>query len=184
MKKIIITALTILSLNTAFSQIYKGKEDATTVSFFSKNTMEDIDAVNKKATFVMNTSTGDIQAAITMTFFKFKSPLMEEHFNENYVESEKYPTSVFKGKVAEKIDLTKDGVYKVNVTGKLTLHGVTKDVTIPGTLTKKGNEIIIDAKFKVKLADYQIKVPSLYVQTIAEEIDVTVNSVMEPFVKK
>ena len=147
--------------------------------------MEDISAVNKNATIVLNTATNDIQAGITMTFFKFKSALMEEHFNENYVESEKYPTCVFKGKVNEKIDWTKDGEYPVTVTGKMTLHGVTKDVTMNGTITKKGNELTIECKkLPIRLADYNIKVPSLYVQTIAEVIDVTVSSVMEPFVKK
>jgi polyisoprenoid-binding protein YceI len=109
---------------------------------------------------------------------------MEEHFNENYVESEKYPQATFKGKVNEKIDLTKDGENKATVTGKMTLHGVTKDITTEGTITKKGDDLIILSKFKIKVADYNIKVPSLYVQNIAEVVDVTVNITLEPFVKK
>ena len=109
---------------------------------------------------------------------------MEEHFNENYMESQKFPNAVFKGKITEKVDFTKDGETKVNVAGKLEIHGVTKEVTLPGTVTVKGNEIKVYAKFPIKVAEYDIKVPSLYVKNIAEVVDVTVNSVLEPFQKK
>ncbi len=109
---------------------------------------------------------------------------MEEHFNENYVESEKFPQATFKGKVNEKIDLTKDGENKVTVTGKMSLHGVTKDVTADGTITKKGDDLVVVSTIKIKVADYNIKVPSLYVQNIAEVVDVNVNITLEPFVKK
>jgi polyisoprenoid-binding protein YceI len=109
---------------------------------------------------------------------------MEEHFNENYVETEKFPNAVFKGKINETIDYSKDGEYPVSVTGKMQIHGETKDVTINGTLQKTGNEIKIDSKFKIKVADYKIKVPSMYVSNIAEEVDVTFSSVLEPYQKK
>jgi len=184
MKKIAFLLIAFSLAITANAQLYKGKADATSISFFSKSPLEDIEATNKKSLVVMNTATGDIQASVTMLYFKFPKPLMEEHFNENYVESEKYPTCTFKGKINEKVDLTKDGENKVTVTGILTLHGVSKTVTLEGTLVKKGNEIVLNSKFKIRIADYNIKVPSLYVQNIAEVVDVTVNSVMEPFVKK
>jgi len=120
---------------------------------------------------------------------------MEEHFNENYIETDKkvvvdgkdtYPNrlTTFKGKVNEKVDLSKDGETKVTVTGKMTLHGVTKDMTADGTITKKGDDLTLKSTFKIKVADYNIKVPSLYVQNIAEVVDVDVNVIMEPFVKK
>lgn len=109
---------------------------------------------------------------------------MEEHFNENYMESQKFPNSIFKGKINEKVDYTKDGENKVTVTGKMEIHGVVKDVTIDGTLTVKGTELALSSKFKVKVADYNIKVPSLYVKNIAEVVDVTLNSILEPFQKK
>jgi polyisoprenoid-binding protein YceI len=116
--------------------------------------------------------------------FKFKNALMEEHFNENYMETEKFPNSTFKGKINEPVDLTKDGETKVTVTGKMEIHGVTKDETYNGTITKSGNDIVIKTKFKIKLADYNIKVPSLYVKNIAEVVDVDVMSTLEPFQKK
>lgn len=166
------------------AQLYKNKEDAGIISFFSKSPLENIEAVNKKVTMVLKSTTGDIQFGVTMLNFKFAKPLMEEHFNENYVESEKYPTCIFKGKIAETIDYSKDGEYKVTTKGTMTLHGVSKEVEIPGTLTVKGSNILLDSKFKIKVADYNIKVPSMYVQNIAEEVDVTVNGTLEPFVKK
>ena len=108
---------------------------------------------------------------------------MEEHFNENYLETEKFPKAGFKGKINEPVDLTKDGETKVTVTGKMEVHGVTKDETYPGTITKNGNEIIIKTKFKIKLVDYGIKVPSLYVKNIAEIVDVDVVSTLEVYKK-
>jgi hypothetical protein len=177
----IISCLTAFTIN---AQIYKGKDGGTTISFFSKSPLEDIDATNKTCMPVFNTSSGDYQVRVTMTGFKFPKALMQEHFNENYVESEKFPYAIFKGKINEKLDLTKDGEYKVTVTGKMELHGVTKDVTTDGLVTKKGNDIIVHSKFKIKIADYNIKVPSLYVQNIAEIVDVTMDSTLEPYVKK
>jgi polyisoprenoid-binding protein YceI len=184
MKKAILSLIVAAFGLTAHAQMYKNKKDAGSVHFLSKSPLEDIEAVNKNPIAVYKAETADIQFATVMTQFKFKAALMEEHFNENYVESEKYPQATFKGKVNEKIDLTKDGENKVTVTGKFTLHGVTKDVTVDGTITKKGEELIVASKFKIKVADYNIKVPSLYVQNIAEVVDVDVNIPMEVFVKK
>lgn len=166
------------------AQIFKGKPDATSISFHSKSPLEDIDATSKKVTVVIKTTTNDIQFTVPMISFKFSQALMEEHFNENYVESTKYPTSIFKGKIQETIDFSKDGENKVTVKGTLDLHGVTKEIEATGTLTVKGQELIIASAFKIKIADYNIKVPSLYVQNIAELVDVKVNATLEPFVKK
>jgi polyisoprenoid-binding protein YceI len=184
MQKIIILIATIFMVNLASAQIYKAKDGGTEISFFSSSPLEDITAVNKGAVVVLNTATQDIQFRVTIQNFKFKNGLMEEHFNENYMESQKFPNATFKGRINEKIDFTKDGENKVTVTGKLEIHGVTKEVTNEGTLTKKGNEIIVNCKFKVRVVDYNIKVPSLYVKNIAEVVDITVNSILEPFQKK
>ncbi len=168
----------------ANAQLYKNKADATTISFFSKAPLEDIDATNKKATVVLKTTTNEIQFGVAMLSFKFPKPLMEEHFNENYVESEKYPTCTFKGKINESIDFKKDGENKITVKGTMDLHGVAKEIEIPGTLTVKGDNIAVNATFKIKVADYKIKVPSMYVQNIAEEVDVKVIATLEPYIKK
>ena len=86
--------------------------------------------------------------------------------------------------INEAIDFTKEGENKVSASGKLNLHGLTKDVVMEGLLSKKGNELVLSCKFKVKVSDYNIKVPSMYVKNIAEEVDVTFNAVLEPFQKK
>ncbi len=183
--KLMTTALFVIVLTiSAHAQLYKGKADGSVISFFSKSPLEDIEATNKKVTVVMKTTTNDIQFAVPMISFKFAKPLMEEHFNENYVESDKFPTCTFKGKINETIDYTKDGEYKVTAKGSLELHGVTKEIEASGVLTIKGNEISVTSSFKIKVADYNIKVPSLYVQNIAEIVDVKVNATLEPFVKK
>lgn len=178
---ILFTVVLIISAN---AQLYRGKTDASSISFFSKSPLEDITATNKKTTIVLKTTTNELQFGVPIISFKFPKPLMEEHFNENYLESETYPTSIFKGKINETIDFKKDGENKVTVKGALTLHGVTKDIEAAGTLTVKGSELIITSAFKIKVADYNIKVPSLYVQNIAEVVDVKVNAVLEAFDNK
>lgn len=185
MKNIIITSFLVIAISfIANAQLYRGKQDASSISFFSKSPLEDIEATNKKAVIVLKTTTNDIQFGVPMISFKFPKPLMEEHFNENYVESTKFPTCTFKGKINETIDFTKDGEHKVTSKGTMNLHGVSKEVEASGTLTIKGKEITITSSFKIKVADYGIKVPSLYVQNIAEVVDVKVNAVLEPFEKK
>lgn len=183
-KAIVFFSSLMFSIQICSAQIFKAKDGSTTISFFSAAPLEDISAVNKGAVIVFNSTTNEIQVRVSVINFKFKNGLMEEHFNENYMETEKFPNAVFKGKINEKLDLSKDGETKVTVTGKMEMHGVTKDETYEGTLNKTGNEIILKTKFKIKLVDYKIKVPSMYVQNIAEVVDVDVNSTLEPFQKK
>lgn len=182
MKKTIFALALLLSMYSN-AQIYTAKTGGTSISFYSEAPLENIEAVNKSASIVLKTSTNDLQMSITIQNFKFKNALMEEHFNENYMESTKYPKCVFKGKINETVDYEKDGEYKVTVTGKLELHGVTKDVTMDGVLTKTGSDIKLHSKFKIKVSDYNIKVPSMYVKNIAEVVDVTFSSVLEPYKK-
>ncbi len=170
-----------LTLNVS-AQIYKVK--TTNVSFYSKSPLEDIEANNKSSVQVLNTTTGDYQMRLTIIGFKFKNALMEEHFNENYMESTKFPNAVFKGKIEEKVDYEATNEQAVNVSGKMEIHGVTQDVKIQGTIKKVGADLVLNAKFKIKVADYGIKVPSLYVKNIAEVVDVTIDSTLEPFQKK
>ncbi len=197
MKKLLLALLFIPFISSVKAQIYKAKDGTTQITFFSKAPLEDIEALNKGAIIVLNTTTNDIQVRVSIQNFKFKNSLMEEHFNENYLETDKkgpadasgaptYPNrnAIFKGKINEKIDYTQDGEHKVTVAGKMELHGVTRDVTLDGTLTKAGNDIQLSSKFKIRVADYNIKVPSMYVKNIAEVVDVTMNSTLEPFQKK
>ncbi|MCX6296206.1 MAG: YceI family protein [Bacteroidetes bacterium] len=182
MKKVLLFGISMVIGASSFSQIYIGK--VCEISFFSKTTVENIDAVNKSTTPLLNIATGDIQMKSAMTGFVFEKPLMQEHFNENYVESEKFPYAIFKGKINEKIDYTKDGDYKVTVTGKLKIHGVEKDRTIDGIVSVKGGVISISSNFKIKFADHNVEIPTLYALIIPEDTDVKISATFEPYKKK
>jgi hypothetical protein len=168
-----------LSLN---AQIYKGSK--TTVSFFSSTPVEDISATDTIATMLLNSKTGDVIANISIKGFVFPNVLMQEHFNENYMESDKFPMGSFKGKINETVDYTKDGTHNVTITGTLTIHGVAKPRTIPATVTVKGSTVTVDCKFEVALVDHDIKVPEAVGAKIAEKIQVTVKSTMVSTAKK
>jgi hypothetical protein len=182
MKKLFLLAIATAFYSNTFAQIYWAK--TCEISFFSPTSMENIDAVNKTTKPLLNIITGDLQIKIVMSGFDFPKPLMKEHFNENYAESEKFPNAFFKGKINEKVDWTKDGEYKVSATGKLTIHGVEKDRTIEGTATVKGQEITLSSSFKITFADHDIKIPFLYSGIIPEFTDVKINAVLEPYKKK
>jgi hypothetical protein len=181
MKKIVLLLISVISLNSN-AQLFVGKE--TLIHFLSKAALEDIEAKNTIAKPILDEATGAFQVRVPNKQFKFASSFMEEHFNENYMETEKFPYSTFKGTINQKIDYTKDGENQVTCTGTMDMHGVVLPVTASGTLTIKGNQVIVTAKFKVTIADYKIKVPSLYVKNIAEIIDVDITTLMEPYVKK
>lgn len=172
------------SLIKTKSQIYSAKQNATEVGFYSDAPLEKIQATNKGGIIVLNSSDNQVQARITIMNFKFKNALMEEHFNENYMESNKYPYAFFKGKIKDTIDYSKEGEKNVWLVGEMEIHGVKKQVELPAKINIKAKEIDVFSKFKVKIADYNIKVPSLYVKNIAEEVEVTIKSTLEPFSKK
>lgn len=142
------------------------------VSFYSDTPLETIEAVNKKTGIIINATTRELAVQLKITDFIFPNRLMQEHFNENYLESEKYPNASFKGKIKEQIDLTAAGTHTVTAEGSLTMHGVTKPVVVKGTILSQGSDLKLDFKFQVRTEDYQIEVPSLVVTKIAETIDV------------
>lgn len=153
------------------------------ISLYSRaKSIEKVEADNNEVSSILNTQTGDLVFAVLMKSFHFQLALMEEHFNENYVESTKYPKSTFKGKITNlaAVNFTKDGVYPVTVEGDMTLHGVTKKITANGSVTVKGGKVAASSKFAVKLKDYNISIPSLVADKISEDIDITVDCKYEP----
>jgi len=102
---------------------------------------------------------------------------MEEHFNENYMESEKFPKSTFKGTITDvsKINFSKDGTYPVTVSGDLTMHGVTKNVNTAGNINISAGKITSTAVFKIALADYNISIPRVVEANISKTIEITIN---------
>ena len=152
------------------------------IDFFSKAPMEDIEAKNKTVTAVLDTKTGAMQFEVQMKGFEFEKKLMQEHFNENYVESGKFPKATFKGAVANNsaVNYTKDGTYTVNVKGKMTIHGVTKDVEAPGTIKVSVGKIDAVSTFNIQLSDYNISIPSVVKDKVSNTIKITVDTKLEP----
>ena len=180
-KKLIFSLVLLTAFLQLKAQIYMGK--TCEISFFSKGPIEDIAAINKTARPILNTTSNEVAFKVTIKGFEFEKKLMEEHFNEKYMESDKYPYATFLGKINEPIDYKKDGTYKVTVTGKLTMHGVEKERTIEGTATVKGGEISFETKFNVALKDHNIEVPTLVAQNIAEVVEVTIKTTLVEFKK-
>jgi len=147
------------------------------ISFFSSAMLEDIKADNNQVISVIDATTGDIRFSLLNNAFRFKKALMEEHFNADYMESAKYPKSAFNGKISNigSVDFSNDGVYTVSVTGDISVHGVTKNITVPATITVKAGKIKAAAVFKIKVKDYNISIPSTVKNNIAEFIEITVN---------
>jgi polyisoprenoid-binding protein YceI len=166
-----IIGLILISFNLMSQKILVAKSSA--ISFFSKTPVRDIEAENKTSASLINLDTKDIVVKIAVKNFIFPNKLMQEHFNENYLETEKFPSSTFKGKINETIDLSKDGKYPVSATGKLNMHGVEHDITLKGTATILNKKLTIDCVFDVALVDYKIAVPKLVFEEIAEKIKVT-----------
>ena len=168
-----------LGLVTFSSHAQKYTTEKSFVSFFSDAAIEDITAENTKSAGVFNAETSDIAFSVPIKEYQFAKSLMKEHFNEKYMETEKYPKSTFQGKISG-YDANATGVQNVTSTGKLTIHGVTKEVEIPGTIEKQGDKIMMKSKFIVKLEDYKIAIPQLLWQNIAEQVEVTVDFTFKP----
>jgi polyisoprenoid-binding protein YceI len=182
MKKILMLAI-ILSTSIAINaQVYSCKTGD--VSFYSKTPMEDIYAQTKRARAGVNLKTRKVKIRIKMMSFKFEKPLMEEHFNEKYVETEKYPDAKFDGIIQGTDTLTKNGTYNVKVKGSLEIHGVKQDRTLDGVLTLMDGDVGLKTDFSIALKDHKIKVPKFVLKKIAEVVNVKAQFVCTPFKKK
>ena len=165
----------------SWAQVYTAKSGE--ISFHSEAPLENIDAVNNAANSVLNTDSREIAFLVPLRKFIFKKSLMQEHFNGKYMESDKFPNASFKGRINESVNFTSDGETKVTATGKLTIHGVEREVIVPGIVTVKNGEISVQSAFTVKVADYKITIPKLMFQNIAESIDVKVSINYTPYKK-
>ena len=176
MKYSIFITLIIFLLQPSFAQKRYFTKTGT-VSFRAGTAVEDIDGLNKSATCVFDASSGDIQFAILIKGFEFKSALMMEHFNENYMESDKFSKSIFRGKIInlDKINFLKDGTYPAKVKGILEIHGVKKEVETNGQFKVLGETVIAIAEFEIVLEDYAITVPSLVKDKISKTARIKVN---------
>jgi hypothetical protein len=181
MKNLILIAFIALGQTVLGQDIFIARNGE--VSFFSETPLENISALNKNGTALLNIKTGDVAIKMQTAQFVFPNKLMEEHFNENYMESEKYPTATFTGKVVETIDFSKEGIYAVSAKGILLMHGVKKERTLAGKLTVTKMGILLICDFNVPLTDHKIEVPKLVFEKIAEVIAVKTKFNFVPFVK-
>lgn len=183
MKKIALLSLLFLAAFSLKAQKYITRNGF--IQFFGETQFETIKADNNQVASILDTQTGEIVFQALLKSFHFEKALMEEHFNENFVESDKYPKAVFKGKISDpsSVDFTKNGVYHVQVEGELTLHNVTKKITEPGTFEVSDKGIEAKSEFKVKPEDYNIEIPSVVRNKVAKEMDVTVDMKYSPLGK-
>ncbi|MBL7803936.1 MAG: YceI family protein [Saprospiraceae bacterium] len=153
--------------------------DNGSLHFKSDAPLEIIEARSNKMRGLIDPEAQTFAWAVDIkTFEGFNSPLQREHFNENYMESSKYPKATFQGKIIETIDYKKDGTYTVRAKGKLNIHGVEQERIIRGQVTVKGQRMRVQADFTVRLADHDISIPRVVHQKIAEEIAVRVDADM------
>ncbi|MCB0835106.1 MAG: YceI family protein [Bacteroidetes bacterium] len=145
--------------------------------FISETPLETIEAHNNQVTSILDTEKGDIVFQALMKGFQFEKALMQEHFNEKYVESDKYPKATFKGSIInlDEIDFDKDGSYMAKAKGSLTVHGVVYEIEVNPVIKIEDGKILATAEFPVTVADYEIKIPSVVRDNIAKEVKVFVD---------
>lgn len=148
------------------------------ITFYSKAPLEDIEATNKAAISVIEKTTGQVEFSVLMKGFTFEKALMQEHFNENYVESDDFPKATFKGTIANisKVNFSKDGRYPISINGSLTLHGVTKDVKSEGVITVQKGVIEGSSELTIVLEDYNIKIPALVKDKISKTVRIAIKA--------
>jgi polyisoprenoid-binding protein YceI len=159
--------------SVAYAQLYSTRSGF--VGFYSKTPLEDVRGENGQVYAVIDAGKKNVAFAALLKGFIFPKELMQEHFNENYVESDKYPKATFSGAYTGDVALDKDGVYKVAVKGGLTLHNITRTVETPATLEVRAGHLLGVAEFKVKPEDFNISIPSIVRDKIDKEITVKVN---------
>jgi len=146
------------------------------VEFFSSTPIEDIKAYNNQVSCVLNYESGKFAFQVPIKGFMFKNGLMQEHFNENYLESDIYPKSIFKGMINNWDSLAiNDSTLNIRLVGELTIHGVTKTIEQNATIWRKDGNLVGKCKFIISLEDYDVKIPKIVRQNIAELIEINVN---------
>ncbi len=183
MKNLFLTVVfSVIIINIGFAQ---GKYFTRTghISFFSEAALENIDAHNNQGTCILDSESGELALSVLIKGFEFEKALMQEHFNENYLESHKFPKSTFKGKITnlDDVNFEDNGKYNVKVEGELTIHGETNTVSSDGILEVADNTVNASAAFPVTVKDYKIKIPKTVIDNIAKVVEVKVELKLEPY---
>jgi hypothetical protein len=175
-KEILLIAMLVL-ISSFGVQAQKYTTKTGVIRFYSEAPAENIEAFNRQVNSAIDLNSGDFVFRVLMKGFQFEKALMQEHFNENYVESHKFPNATFVGKVSNLsyIDLSKNGTFEAEVSGNMTIKGVTKEVTEKGVFEVKDGLINGKSTFYIQLADYDIKIPRTVVKNISETIEINVD---------
>ena len=175
---LLIFAFVITGYTNGFSQLYMTRTGY--IGFYSKAPLEDIKADNSQVYAVVDVEKKNLAFTLLMKGFLFAKELQQEHFNENYVESDKFPKATFSGSFTGDITPGKDGLYNVHVKGNLMIHGVTKEVEIPATLELKDKKLLGNGTLVIRPEDYQITIPSIVRDKIAKEVTITIRIECNP----
>ncbi|HEU0065478.1 MAG TPA: YceI family protein [Flavisolibacter sp.] len=180
-KKFALSFLILISVFTLHAQD-KFFTKSGKIQFFSSASLEDIEAHNKTTSVLLDSKTGIIQFSVLLKSFEFEKALMQEHFNSDYVESDKYPKAEFKGNIENNstVNYNKPGTYAVKVKGQLTLHGVTHNIETNGTIKVAADNLETNASFDITLSDYNIKIQSMVKNRISKTIKINVDCKLEP----
>ncbi len=177
MKKYILIFIAFLAISAGLSAQKTFYTKSGYIEFFSTTPLENIEAKNNQVVSFIKTDKGTVSFGLLVKSFKFKNALMEEHFNENYAETDKFPKAKFKGTITNlsDIDFGKNGTYDANISGKIKFHGVTKDIDIKAKLTVDRDELIANSTFYLKPSDFDIAIPSVVREKIAKEMTIKVD---------
>ncbi len=180
MKKVILSAAVLFSLVNLNAQKVFTKTGM--IAFSASSPIEKIEATTKKSVGVIDLASGRIEVQLLVKSLHFEKALMEEHFNENYMESGKFPDAKFVGNISDwaSVNLKKDGTYPVKVKGDLTMHGVTKNIETNGNLTVKGGTITAaKSDITIKVADFNIQIPGAVKDKIAKEAKISIDLALQ-----
>lgn len=164
--------LTLVAGSYTFSQRYIAEHGM--ISFYSDAPVEDITAINNNVTSIFTASSGAIAFSVPISDFEFEKKLMKEHFNDKYMESARFPRSTFAGTITG-YSMNATGVQRVRAQGKLTIHGIVKEIDVPGSFEVSDGTVKMKTRFNVLVADYGIKIPQIVWQNVSEQIQVTVD---------
>ena len=183
MKKIILAVVSVFAISVN-AQVFN--TSTGNVNFVSKTKFEEFSATNSQVSAAISADKGVIQFKVPVNSFQFEKALMQTHFQENYMESSTFPTSTFKGKIKDltSVKFKTDGVYEVVAEGAFEMHGITKDISIPGKVTVKGSSVKLSADFTILCSDYEIKIPKNNVSSVSNSINISVDCSLIPKKKK
>lgn len=142
------------------------------IEFYTSSVLSDIEAVADKATVNFNVETGEIDVLIDIMSFEFEYDLMKNHFNEKHMETDRFPTATFKGKVEQDLSAGIENETEVDASGDLTIHGVTKRVSIKANISNEGEFTVVKTKIPVVFEDYNVDEPSILTKSVAKNVEV------------